>query len=63
MWLNRRYAKGTDNQQHTRYNHHCALMTANQLEHHSATQGSYDLRQTDGTVEQSQIGTHVSVAL
>lgn len=63
MWLNSRYEKGTDDQQYARDNHHRTLMTANQLEHHSATQGSYDLRQTDGTVEQSQIGTHVSVAL
>ena len=38
-------------------------MVAHQREDGTATDGCHDLRHADGTVEQTEIGTHVSVAL
>ena len=38
-------------------------MTTHEREDHAATEGSDDLRDADGAVEEAEVGTHVTIAL
>ena len=61
--LNHKDAEGADEEADTSHYHHRGLMVAHQREDGTSTDGCYDLWYTDGTVEQTEIGPHVSVAL
>ncbi len=55
--------KAPADKQYTSHNHHIALMRTNQTQNSATTDGSHNLRNTDGSVEQAQISTHVTIAL
>ena len=57
------HATSTDDQQNARDHHHRRLVTAYQREDETTTKGSHNLRDADGTVEEAQIGPHVTVSL
>ena len=57
------YRQRTQNQQNTCHNHHIALMRTHQTQDSSTADGSHNLRDTDGSVKQTEISTHVTISL
>ena len=53
----------TGNEQHASHNHHIALMRTNQTQNSTTADGSHNLRNTDGSVEQAQVCAHVAITL
>ena len=53
----------TNQETDTSNDHHCRLMVTHQREYGTATDSSHNLGYTDGTIKQTKVGTHVSVAL
>ena len=52
-----------DEQEHACHYHHGVLMTAYGMQDKATNKCCHNLRHTDGTVEQAEIGTHVTVTL
>ena len=55
--------QSSGDKQHASHNHHIALMRTNQTQNSTTTDGSYNLRNTDGSVEQAQVSAHVAITL
>src|SRR5574344_13416 len=61
--FNTEYADSSNTQTYACYYHHGTLSRTYQREDNASKQSCYNLRYTDGAIEESKISTHVTVSL